>query len=317
MLNSAEDMNGECTMAANSEASIDNSPYNTPANADAYYQELIVRNQHFISTRTQDKLRSLKVFIGGCGTGGGACAEPLARLGVENFMLADSGAYELSNLNRQCAYVSNIGENKSTHVLKILKGINPFIQAKAFPEGVTPDNARELVDWADLIVDAVDVTSQESIDMKIAIHEYAKLFKKPVFSPLDPGFCNCGIGFDYRKEKMQVLDGRLASAKSARHPFKAWFNILPPYMIPAHCMPLVIELLEGKTTSGSQITISSNLLSAIMASCVVRFADCSVVVRKWSINLDYLAMPFKQRVSLRLQRPFFLRKINRLLSALP
>jgi hypothetical protein len=288
-----------------------------PTNHNDYYAQLVDRNQHFISHETQEKLSSLKISVGGCGTVGGACLEPLARLGVENFKLADNGTYELTNLNRQCAYVSNIGENKATYNLKLLKQVNPFIKAKAFPEGVTPDNVEELVDWADLIVDAVDVTSKESISMKIALHERAKLAKKPVFSAMDPGFCNCGLGYDYRKKKAQVLDGRLAAAISTDHPFKAWFYILPVSLIPTHCLPLIVELLQGKTATGSQLVIAANLLSAIIASCVVRFVDEGVVIRKWNVNLEYLAMSFRKRFFLKLHRPFLLYKINRLLSALP
>lgn len=288
-----------------------------PTNDRDYYDQLVNRNQHFISHETQTKLRSLKVTVGGCGTVGGACIEPLARLGVKNFKLADNGSYELTNLNRQGAYLTNLGENKATYNLKRLKQVNPFIKAEAYPEGVTPDNVQKLVDWADLVVDAVDITSKESIRMKIALHESAKLAKKPVFSAMDPGFCNCGLGYDYRNKNTKVLDGRLSAAKSADHPFKAWFYILPVSLIPTHCLPLIIELLQGKTTTGSQLGVSANLLAAIMASCVVRFVEKGVLTKKWIVNLEYLAISFRMRLYYKFQRPFFLYKINRLLSALP
>ena len=284
--------------------------------ADIFYSQLVSRNQHFISRETQDKLRSLKILVGGCGSGGGACLEPLARLGVENFKFADNGSYELTNLNRQRAYIANLGENKASYNLKLLKEINPFINAEAFPEGITLENVNRFVEWSDLIIDAVDVTNPTSISLKIALHECAKQVNKPVFSPLDVGFRQCGLGFDYRKKNIKVFDGRLAAAKAASHPIKALFQILPLSMLPTHCLPLAVELLEGKTTTGSQLAAASDLLSGVIAACVVRFADTGDIVRYWNIDLSNMSMSPKQRFVELFRRPFMMHKVRRMIAGI-
>ncbi len=289
---------------------------NTQLTHEKFYQELTDRNKHFISKKTQARLKSLKVLIAGCGTAGGACPEALARMGIEKFILTDNGSYELTNLNRQRAFVENIGENKSVFLMNVIKKINPFIHVEALPEGVTENNVNDIVSWADLIVDAVDITSQESIKMKIALHEHAKQHQRPVFSPIDPGFSSCGIGFDYRRKESLVLDGRLDAAKKTHNPFKALFHILPLNLIPTHSLHLIVDLLEGNIESGSQITVSSDLLSAIIASCVIKYADNGEVVRHWKVNLDHFAIPRAKRILTKIKRPFYLFKIHKLLSSL-
>jgi tRNA A37 threonylcarbamoyladenosine dehydratase len=160
-----------------------------PRDERAFYAELVTRNRHFVPAEAQAKMRDLKVLVAGCGSGGGACIEPLARLGVTKFMIADNGAYELANLNRQHAFVDSIGVNKAEFHANELRRINPFIQVEAFTEGVTRENLDRMIGWADIIFDCVDVTTYDAIVLKLLLHEKAHAAKRPVFSMLDLGYC--------------------------------------------------------------------------------------------------------------------------------
>ena len=63
------------------------------------YDEFTSRNRGFVLPESQQRLRAATVLVAGCGSTGGAVVEPLTRLGVEAFVLADNGTYELNNLN--------------------------------------------------------------------------------------------------------------------------------------------------------------------------------------------------------------------------
>ncbi len=268
-----------------------------PTDRDQYYKQLTTRNHHFVSSEVQTKIRKLKVFVAGCGSTGGACIESLARLGVENFILADNGLYELNNLNRQHAFIENLGENKAEFHAKNLRGINPYASIRVHPEGVSHQNVKECCAWADIIIDAVDVTSRTGIQMKLTLHEEAKAQRKPVFTALDIGFCQWGQSFDYRKSELPTYGGKLEAARRAKHPMKALFSVVPLSAVPPHALQLIKDLLLNEDVPASQLGATSDLLSSIIVAAVIRFADSQEVVGGWNINLEYMAMPWNKRLA--------------------
>ena len=62
------------------------------ATPEAFYADLTTRNRGFVSDAAQDRLGQLTVLVAGCGSTGGAAVEPLVRLGVQHFLLAEPGA---------------------------------------------------------------------------------------------------------------------------------------------------------------------------------------------------------------------------------
>lgn len=269
-----------------------------PADPSAYYQELTQRNRHFVAPSTQQTLSQLKILIAGCGAGGGACTLPLARLGVQHFRLADNGNYEISNLNRQNFFTDHLGQNKAEAQAEQILKINPYADVQADPRGITPQNVQGLVDWADLIIDAVDVTNPESIQMKFLLHQVAKQFKKPVLSPLDPGLCQYGQTYDYRNPKLAVLNGKLARCQNANHPMKALFSMFSVSDLPAHTLPLLNDLLTQATQPASQLAISADLLSGVIGAAAIRFAETGELVSGWRLDLEPLAYSRQKRFSL-------------------
>lgn len=288
-----------------------------PMDHDEYYKALTSRNYHFVSPETQQKLRGLKVFIAGCGSTGGACIEPLARLGVENFILADNGEYELTNLNRQHAFKENIGINKAQFHAECLKGINPFINVKFYREGVSMENIEASTQWADIIIDAIDVTSSSGIAMKLKLHERAHKDHKPVLTALDIGFRQWGRTYDYRDAGLAVLDGAHEAAKTAQHPLKVLFSIVPLSVVPAHSLELICDLLEKKDISASQLGCASDMLSAIIVPVMIQFVETGRVVDGWNLDLNTLSKPFKARIKQYLQAFPVRRKAKRLLANTP
>jgi hypothetical protein len=266
-----------------------------PTSSDEFYADLVLRNVHFIDESTQKNLKKLKVLVAGCGAGGGACLEPLARVGVTHFRIADIGLYELSNMNRQHTFIDCIGMNKAKFHERELKRINPYIDIVAYPEGVTLENIPELVGWADIIFDCVDVTTQTAILLKLHLHEVAKNREKPVFAMLDVGFCQWGKGYDYRKSHVKILDGRYKAARAEKNPIKILLKMFPSSAFPAHTLHLIEELLENPSRPASQLGCAADLLSAVAVASVIRFAKDRVLIGGWDISIEKYASPLKER----------------------
>ena len=266
-----------------------------PKNADDYYRVLTGRNGHFVDERTQANIKNLKVVVAGCGAGGGACIEPLARLGVTHFRIADNGDYELANLNRQHTFVDQVGVNKAVFHRNELLRINPFIDVKAFAEGITAENLPEMVQWADLIIDTVDVTTLPAIMLKFRLHELAHQHEKAVVMPLDPGFCSMGETFDYRNPKVVPLDGRLAACKRVKNPIHGLMELFPVGTWPLHSLQLVDDLLQNAKRPASQLGCAADMLGGVIAALVMRFADSGELLTEWSYDLGTLALPRAKR----------------------
>lgn len=105
----------------------------------------------------QEKLKLANVLIVGCGGIGCTSAELLARAGVGQITLIDADTIEISNLQRQIAYVEeNIGFYKSEILAKRLKQINPHIRIKSYTSKLDESNAEQLISTQDLVLDGCD-----------------------------------------------------------------------------------------------------------------------------------------------------------------
>ena len=105
----------------------------------------------------QEKLKLANVLIVGCGGIGCTSAELLARAGVGQITLIDADTIEISNLQRQIAYVEeNIGFYKSEILAKRLKQINPPIRIENYNSKLDESNAEQLISTQDLVLDGCD-----------------------------------------------------------------------------------------------------------------------------------------------------------------
>lgn len=282
-------------------------------NADEFYAELVSRNHHFIPPATQDALRRLKVVVAGCGSGGGACIEPLARAGVEQFWLADNGDYELPNFNRQRAFVADIGRNKAEYQQDLVLRLNPHATVRHENQGVNSANVEAMVAWSDLILDGVDVTTRSGIEAKVRLHETAQRLGKPVFSFLDLGFCQWGVSYDYRKPGLRPMNGRASAVLNAKNPIKALFLMFPLSGVPYHSMSLVLDALEARPVPISQLGIACDLLSALVVASTIRLCEDGHLAQGWYGDVTYQAWSPRKRFTTWIQSWSTRAKIKRML----
>lgn len=105
----------------------------------------------------QEKLKNAKVFIAGAGGLGSPISIYMAVGGVGKIRMVDHDTIELSNLNRQILHWDkDIGRRKAESAEEKLKEINPDVEVEVISETIAENNAFELVNDADLIIDALD-----------------------------------------------------------------------------------------------------------------------------------------------------------------
>lgn len=121
------------------------------------YGAAFSRNIGWVSRAEQEILRSKRVAIAGLGGVGGQHLLTLARLGIQNFNIADLDVFDIVNFNRQIgADIHSVGQPKIEKMAELVTAINPDADLRLFPQGVTPENTSSFLADCDLYVDGLD-----------------------------------------------------------------------------------------------------------------------------------------------------------------
>jgi len=121
------------------------------------YQEAFSRNIGWLTVQEQQQLRQKKVAIAGLGGVGGVHLLTLCRLGVGKFHLADFDVFDLVNFNRQVgATIATLGHSKLETMARQARDINPELEIKEFPGGITAQNAGDFLNDVDIYIDGLD-----------------------------------------------------------------------------------------------------------------------------------------------------------------
>jgi molybdopterin/thiamine biosynthesis adenylyltransferase/rhodanese-related sulfurtransferase len=105
----------------------------------------------------QQKLTDAKVLVVGAGGLGCPVLQNLAAAGVGTIGIVDGDVVEESNLNRQFLYnESDCGRNKATAAAASLIKLNPNVKVLPFNNHFNRENAFEMIDGFQIIVDCTD-----------------------------------------------------------------------------------------------------------------------------------------------------------------
>ena len=92
-----------------------------------YTLEDIFRALDLRHTRqVREKLWNARVGIGGIGGLGSHTALALARAGIGHLHIVDDDEVDLSNINRQAYFLSQVGKKKTDALIEIIRNINPY-----------------------------------------------------------------------------------------------------------------------------------------------------------------------------------------------
>jgi molybdopterin/thiamine biosynthesis adenylyltransferase len=267
----------------------------TPANLTDFLAELTLRNRHFIADDDQAKLARSVILIAGCGSTGGATVEPLIRAGAVKLLLAEPGEFELNNLNRQRGQLRCLGRNKGEWLAEQARAINPYVEIQVNPQGINSDNAADLAGRADVIVDAVDVTSVAGLSAKAALHDAAALARRPTISAYDLAYRQYVRIYDYRRHSTS-LSGLSARVRSVKSPTEALALLVPVRAIPVDLVAEVERVLDNPGASISQLGCTADLFGALVVPLVIELLAERPVKASFVLDLQDAILPWHRRL---------------------
>lgn len=124
----------------------------------------------------QRKLSEARVLVLGAGGLGSPVAFYLTAAGIGKLGIVDSDVVDLSNLQRQILHNTNdIGRPKSASAKEKLNALNPDVEIVEYQTRINSENAFELFDGYDIIVDGSD-----NFPTRFLANDAAVMLKKPL-----------------------------------------------------------------------------------------------------------------------------------------
>lgn len=232
---------------------------------EAYASAAFARNLGLISKTEQEKLSKSKIAIAGLGGVGGVHLATLARLGFASFSLADFDRFEPGNINRQYgARVSDFGNPKIEVMANEALSINPFIELKLFPDGVTQENMEVFLEGSSVLLDGLDYFQ---FDLRSKLFSLAQKMNIPVVSAGPFGFSSAmlifvphGMSFDRYlniNEEMQAEE-KMIHFQVGYTPKLSFLSYMD------------LTKVDQKNHRGPSCVIATQLASSFVATEVVR-----------------------------------------------
>ncbi|MEM9018459.1 MAG: molybdopterin-synthase adenylyltransferase MoeB, partial [Verrucomicrobiota bacterium] len=147
----------------------------------------------------QRRLKAAKVLCIGVGGLGSPVTMYLAAAGVGEFGLVDFATVEFSNLQRQLLHgTSDVGKKKTASAFTRLKEINPEVVVRTYETRLSQENAKEIAEQYDLIIDGTDNFETRYLSNDLAVltgkpNVYGSIFRfegqVSVFAPHLGGPC--------------------------------------------------------------------------------------------------------------------------------
>ena len=247
------------------------------------YGRAFSRNIGWVTQPEQVKLKKSRIAIAGLGGVGGAHLLTLTRLGISNFNIADFDDFDVHNLNRQAgAFIPFMGQPKIDTVARLARDINPEIDLRLFPQGITPKNVDEFLRDVDVYVDGLDFFSLPARRMV-----FAKCREKGIpaltAAPLGMGtaflyFSPAGMSFeDYFK-----VEGHESQEQYAR-----FIAGLSPAMVQRDYL-VAPEAVNFREQRGPSTIMACDLCAGVMGTSVLKLllGRGSIKAAPWGMHFD-------------------------------
>lgn len=105
----------------------------------------------------QKKLKAASVLLIGAGGLGSPLAMYLAAAGIGRLGLVDYDVVDYSNLQRQVIHgTGDVGRPKLDSARERIEAINPHVQVDSYPVPLTSENALEIIEPYDIVIDGTD-----------------------------------------------------------------------------------------------------------------------------------------------------------------
>src|ERR687893_866330 len=128
-----------------------------------------------VALEGQKKLKAAKVLTVGTGGLGSPLALYLAAAGIGTIGIVDFDVVDESNLQRQIIHgTSDVGRPKVESAHDKIKDINPNVEVRVHEEALTSENALEIIEDYDVIVDGTD-----NFPTRYLVNDACVLLNKP------------------------------------------------------------------------------------------------------------------------------------------
>jgi sulfur-carrier protein adenylyltransferase/sulfurtransferase len=132
-----------------------------PAQVELDRDEILRYSRHLIMPEVgmegQRKLKAAKVLTIGAGGLGSPLALYLAAAGVGRIGIVDFDVVDFTNLQRQIIHsTENVGRPKLESAKERIAQINPFVQVDSYETALSSDNALDILEPYDIVVDGTD-----------------------------------------------------------------------------------------------------------------------------------------------------------------
>jgi molybdopterin/thiamine biosynthesis adenylyltransferase len=210
-------------------------------------------------------------------------------MGCRRFRIADCGAFDASNGNRQtgCSF-STVGRNKAEVVAETVRDVNPAAEVEVFPEGVQEANVERFLREGSVVLDGIDLYA---LAHKRLLYDRARAAGLPVISTPILGFGAALAVFDPRRSPTFEQHFGVVPDRSDE---KAWrraltriamgfFGQLPPLDWPLFAR----RAFTGRCPSvGAACMLAASLGAAATADCILGRGAYPVVPDTLHVDLQ-------------------------------
>lgn len=147
---------------------------------DFSQEEIIRYSRHLLIPDFQMKgqfaLKKSRVLVIGAGGLGSPVLYYLAAAGVGHIGIVDGDTVDLSNLQRQILFDSTrVGKSKADEAAEKIRLLNPNVETRTYPTWLRSDNALQILENYDLVVDGSD-----NFQTRYLVNDACVLLGKPL-----------------------------------------------------------------------------------------------------------------------------------------
>ncbi|WP_299467894.1 HesA/MoeB/ThiF family protein [uncultured Gimesia sp.] len=218
----------------------------------------------------QEKLKNASVLISRCGGLGSVVAYELAAAGVGKLVIAHAGNVKPSDLNRQLLMTHDwLGKPRVESAERRLKELNPRLEIVAIPENICEENAENIVNQVDLIVDCAPLFPE-----RYAMNRQSVLQKKPLIE--------CAM-YDLEAHLTTLIPGQTGCLSCLYpHDPPAWKREFPVFGAVSGTVGCMAAMEAIKVLSGLGQPLTNQLLMfdlrdmTFQRNTILRRKDCPV-----------------------------------------
>lgn len=247
------------------------------------YGRAFSRNIGWVTQAEQARLRKSRIAIAGLGGVGGAHLLTLTRLGISHFNISDFDDFDVQNLNRQAgASMPFMGQPKIDTVAQMARDINPEIDLRLFPQGVTPENVDEFLRDVDVYVDGLDFFALPARRMV-----FAKCREKGI-PALTAAPLGMGVAFLYfRPDGMSFEQYFKVEGHEVQEQYARFIAGLSPAMVQRDYL-VAPEAVNFREKRGPSTIMACDLCAGVMGTSVLKvlLGRGSIKAAPWGLHFD-------------------------------